>query len=54
MNTELKRFNISVSNELDEKLNRTKKEYYSSMTHNDMIKDLIALGLEVIEKKSKK
>lgn len=46
---ELKRFTISVAPELDEKLDRVKKEYYYKETQSDMIKELIALGLKTVK-----
>lgn len=50
MATYLKRFSITVSDEMAFHLDRMKKEKYYNTSQNKMIQDLICLGLEVMEK----
>lgn len=50
MATYLKRFSITVSDEMAFRLDRMKKEKYYNTSQNKMIQDLICLGLEVMEK----
>lgn len=47
--TDRMRFTISVSNEMKEALDQVKKEKYYNTTRNEMINDLIALGLKVYQ-----
>ena len=53
MATDLKRFTISVTPDMEEKLNEVKKEHYYKTTRNDMIRDLIALGLDSFKERMK-
>jgi len=48
VNTDLKRFNISLTNEMETHLNEEKKETYYSKPQSEMIRDLIARGLAAI------
>ena len=45
MATDLKRFNISITDEMEINLNEEKKETYYAKTQTEMIRDLIARGL---------
>lgn len=49
MATDLKRFTISVTPEMEERLDKAKQEIYYKDTQNRMIRDLILLGLNAIE-----
>ncbi|MGN0483940.1 MAG: hypothetical protein ACI4HI_10355 [Lachnospiraceae bacterium] len=53
MATDLKRFTISVTPEMEERLDKAKQELYYKDTQNRMIRDLILLGLNAIEGDSK-
>lgn len=44
--TDRTRFTISISSEMKEALDQLKKEKYYNTTRNEMINDLIALGLK--------
>ena len=48
MATELKRFTISVSDEMKMDLDEEKKETYYAETKSEMIRDLIARGFAVL------
>lgn len=50
MGTNLKRFTISVTPDMEAELDSAKKEYYYRGTHNDMIRDLISRGLDSLKK----
>lgn len=52
MATDLKRFTISVTSELQKKLDKVKQERFYKATQNDMIRELINRGLEALEKES--
>lgn len=54
MATDLKRFTISVTPALEKRLDKAKKEHYYKTTQNDMIRDLITLGLNVLQQKDKR
>ena len=45
MATDLKRFTISITDELEMDLNEEKKETYYAETQSEMVRDLIARGL---------
>lgn len=45
MATNLKRFTISISDEMKIELNEEKKETYYAKTQSEMIRDLITRGL---------
>lgn len=47
--TDRMRFTISISDEMKEALDRLKKEKYYNTTRNEMINDLITLGLKAYE-----
>lgn len=49
MATGFKTFTISVTPLLEEKLDKVKREHYYMKTKNDMIRELIALGLNALE-----
>ena len=49
MKTKLKRFTISVTPEMEADLDWVKQRLYYRSTQNNMIKDLIALGLAAVE-----
>lgn len=53
MTTDLKRITISVPQDLDEKLDKVKKEHYYVATQSDMIRELIALGLDSLDEEDK-
>lgn len=52
MATNLKRFTISLTPTLEKKLDKLKKERYYRTTQNDMIRELISLGLNALEKEN--
>ncbi len=54
MATELKRFTISVTDEMNVRLDRLKQARYYNVTRNRMIQDLINMGLDVMQKKMEK
>lgn len=49
MATDMKRFTISVTKEMESDLDRMKQEKYYNTTRNRMIQDLIILGLQVMK-----
>jgi metal-responsive CopG/Arc/MetJ family transcriptional regulator len=48
MATTMRRFTISVTPDLDAELDVVKKECYYKNNQNDMIRDLIARGLQTL------
>ena len=54
MATSMKRFTISVTDDMDRKLDRMKQVKYYNTTRNKMIQDLIMLALETMSKEMKK
>ena len=50
MATDMKRFTISVTKQMETDLDKIKQEKYYNTTKNKMIQDLIVLGLEVMKK----
>lgn len=50
MATDMKRFTISVTDEMEEQLDRLKQAKYYKTTKNKMIQELISLGLETMQK----
>lgn len=46
MNGKMKRITISISSDLNMKLDEIKKEHYSQDTENEMLQDLIMRGLQ--------
>lgn len=54
MATNLKRFTISVTPDMVEKLADAKREIYYNATQNEMIRDLIETGLNSLQTESKK
>ncbi len=46
----MKRFTISITDEMELKLDMLKQRKYYNTTRNKMIQDLIMLGLEVMNK----
>ena len=54
MATDMKRFTISVTDEMDIRLDRLKQARYYNVTRNKMIQDLIVIGLDVIQKEMEK
>ena len=53
MATNLKRFTISVTPDMEVELDSVKKELYYRGTQNDMIRDLINRGLASLKNESK-
>ncbi len=55
MATDLKRFTISITDEMELDLNEEKKETYYAETQSEMIRDLITRGLVALrdEKEAK-
>lgn len=51
MSTELKRFTISVTPEMEVALDAAKKERYYKATQSQMIRDLITRGLNALQVK---
>ena len=49
MSTELKRFTISITPEIEAKLDSLKQRLYYRNTRNTMIRDLIVRGLASLE-----
>ena len=49
MATDMKRFTISVTKEMESDLDRMKQKKYYNTTRNRMIQDLIILGLQVMK-----
>ena len=54
MATDMKRFTISVTDEMECQLDKVKQAKYYNTTKNNMIQDLIVMGLEVMQKKMEK
>ncbi|MDF2844775.1 MAG: hypothetical protein K0R00_3201 [Herbinix sp.] len=52
MATDLKRFTISVTPEIEAKLDLAKKEYFYKNTQNEMIRSLIVKGLNSLKNNS--
>ncbi|MGE9959134.1 hypothetical protein [Cloacibacillus porcorum] len=50
MSTELKRFTISVTPEMEKELYEAKKSRYYMDTKNEMIRNLIWMGLDQLKK----
>lgn len=50
MATDMKRFTISVTKEMETALDNIKQAKYYNTTKNKMIQDLIILGIEVMKK----
>lgn len=48
MNTNVKRFTISVTPGMENVLEAVKKEHYPEATQSDMLKDLITRGLDLM------
>ena len=49
MATNMRRFTISVTHNMDMKLDKAKRETYYKDTQNEMIRDLIMRGLQNLE-----
>lgn len=49
MATELKRFTISLTTELEQELDRAKQETYYNVPQSEMVRDLLVRGLAVLE-----
>ena len=54
MPSDMKRFTISVTDEMAIQLDRMKQEKYYNTSQNKMIQDLICAGLDAMNKKIKK
>lgn len=52
MATDMKRFTISLTKDMEIQLDRLKQAKYYNTTKNKMIQDLICLGLESIQHKT--
>lgn len=52
MATDMKRFTISVTKQMEADLDRLKQKKYYNTTKNKMIQDLIILGIEVMKKEA--
>lgn len=50
MSTDMKRFTISVTDEMEVQLDRMKQIKYYNTTRNKMIQDLICVGLVTMQK----
>ena len=50
MATDLKRFSISVTDEMEVRLDRMKQIKYYKTSKNKMIQDLLCIGLDVMQK----
>lgn len=50
MATDLKRFTISITKNMERSLDNLKKEFYYKDNRNTMIRDLIIRGLESLER----
>lgn len=53
MATDLKRFTISVTPDIETDLDIAKKEYFYKTTQNEMIRTLIMKGLDVLKSEDK-
>lgn len=49
MATDMKRFTISVTEEMDARLDLLKQAKYYNVTRNKMLQDLICIGLETMQ-----
>ncbi len=49
MRAEAKRFNISLTQDLSERLQEAKEEHYSQVSQKEMLTDLIEKGLEAVQ-----
>lgn len=49
MATDMKRFTISVTDDMEERLDRLKQAKYYKVTRNRMIQDLICIGLDTMQ-----
>lgn len=49
MATDMRRFTISVTHNIDMELDKAKREIYYKDTQNEMIRDLIIRGLQNLE-----
>lgn len=49
MATDMRRFTISIPDDMDNKLDRVKQEIYYKNTQTEMVRDLIARGLQDLE-----
>lgn len=54
MATDMRRFTISITDEMDIRLDKMKQAKYYNTTRNKMIQDLIVMGLDVMQKKMEK
>lgn len=50
MSTNMKRFTVSVSDEIEKQLDRLKQEKYYNTSQNKMVQDLIAIGIAEMQK----
>ena len=50
MATDMKRFTISVTDEMEIRIDKIKQLKYYKTTKNKMIQDLICIGLDVMQK----
>ena len=50
MGTDLKRFSISVTDEMEVRLDKIKQLKYYKTSKNKMIQDLLCIGLDVMQK----
>ena len=50
MATDMKRFTISLTKEMEADLDKLKQAKYYKTTQNKMIQDLVILGIEVMKK----
>ena len=50
MATDMKRFTISLTKEMEADLDKLKQAKYYKTTQNTMIQDLVILGIEVMKK----
>ena len=50
----MKRFTISVTPELENRLDEVKNNEYWEVSRNEMIQDLIVRGLQTLEQKEEK
>ena len=50
MATDMKRFTISLTKEMEADLDKLKQAKYYKTTQNRMIQDLVIIGLEVMKK----
>ena len=51
METKLKRMTIVVTPDIEERMDRIKKEFYYNRSRSDMVRELIAAGLRALEEK---